>query len=155
MDSLNQGALTYNRQGRLAPAQMVRLLPLTLVGVLLFLIGAGLAAGLVYGLIPQTFQGNVAVGVIMGGIFALLPIWFGYKVGGKPLLDLLFGRVVHVEGGSSKDSTFVGSALVYWFYVGKESFQVYQGTYNKLPGRGSVRAYYTPRSKTLVNVEPL
>ncbi len=164
MSIVDQGALKFNQQGRLAPNQLFRLLPLILAGAILFL----LAALFIVLIIVSAAQAHYAIGAIAGagitfGGLALLFMWLGYVVGGGSLLDLLFGQVSQVEGVSRKDkindvsyaSTRRSGGVIYSYSVGKESFQLFRRTYDQLPKGIPVRAYYTPRSNTLVNIEPL
>jgi hypothetical protein len=154
MSIVDQGALKFNRQGRLAPGQVLYLLPMLIGGAVLFIMGASTAFFLIYAIITHAMKGSTVAGDIFGSAFALLFIWLGFMIGGKQFLDLLLGQVNEIEGVGRNDlDPRKGGA---WYGVGKESFQISNpGTWNALPMGSLVRAYYTPHSKTLVNVEPL
>jgi hypothetical protein len=164
----NQGALDANHKDRLTISQRIGLLPLILVGGIFILLGALMAASLVqfvHSVISHTFQGDILAGgigaVLFGGVFPIFIFWLAYVVGGKRLIDLITGKVSQVEGrgdkysggGSGKGGS---TQRVLYYSVGDEKFQIaFYGTWKKLPSETMVRAYYTPLSKTLVNVEPI
>ncbi len=158
MSIVDQGALEFNRQGRLAPGQVTYLLLMILVGTMFFIIGAIVAMILIMAIIAHAMTGSAVIGIIFDSAFALLFVWLGYVIGGEQFLDLLFAQVSQVEGRGAEDTTIASGrygGLVYWYSVGKESFQVSRRTVHQAPRGVPVRAYYTPRSRTLVNIEPL
>jgi len=158
---LNQGALSANRSGRLALSQALGMVPLMVVGAILFLIGAGMSGGIIYSMIVGTFKGGVMgviFALIFGGGMSVFLFWLGYILGGKRLIDILLGQVRTVEGRVIKfvEPGSRGGRILY-FSVDKDNFQIATyGAWKKLPLDGSmVRGYYAPLSRALVNVEPL
>jgi len=164
----NPGALDANRKAQLTISQRIGLLPLILIGGIFILFGVLMVTSLlkfVYSVITHTFQGDILAGgigaVLFGGVFPIFIFWLAYLMGGKRLIDLITGKVSLVEGRGDKysgaGSGKRGSTRRDLFYsVGNEKFQIASyGTWKKLPGETMVRAYYTPLSKTLVNVEPI
>ena len=155
----NQDAMDANRNGRLALSQATSLMPLIVLGGVFFLTGALILGGLIYAVISGRIEGSVVPGVIFGGVFSLLFFLFAYLVGGAPLIELMMGKVSHIEGkafkGETQRRTEASSGTLHTFMVGKEQFQVSKKNYEALPESGMVRAYYTPLKKKLVNVEKI
>jgi len=157
---LNQGALSTNRQGRLTLFQYIGLVPLILIGGIVFLIAIGISGWSTYNNIHNTLTNQLITMVIVVPI-SLSLIYLAYMIGGKQLIDLIAGKVSQVEGRGTKSSS-AGSGergstqRNLWYSVGKINFQIaFYGKWKALPGETMVRAYYTPLSKTLVNVEPI
>ncbi len=156
MSIVDQGALKFNHRGRLAPGQVIYLLPMLLAGAFLFLLGVSLLIVIVvflgYAFTAQPIKGNVGVAVIGDSCIAV-PFLFltivGIVICRKQIIDLLFGQVSQVEGvGGRSSSSGTGSRGthygVLWYGVGNESFQIpFRGTWNSLPKDVPVRAYYT------------
>ncbi len=153
---LNPGALDANRKGRLTLLQVIGLVPWVLFGAFVFAPGAGMIGWFFYSVITGTFDGNILLGLIFNIGFAAILIWFGYIIGGKLLIDMIFGQVRQIEGQGIKFSSAGGTSggKSYYYSVGKTNFQIPSyGTYKHLHDANVVRAYYLPRSKTLVNLE--
>lgn len=153
----NQDALNTNRQGRLTLSQSIGLVPMILIGGIFFIIAVGILGILIYSLITHTFKGSILVGVIFDGGISLFLFWLAFMVSGRRLIDMLIGQVRHVEGRATKYAArgSRGGRILH-YSVGKEDFQIaWSGTWEALHGEAMVRAYYTPFSKTLVNVEPI
>ncbi len=157
--ALHPGAIQANRRGRLAPAQAAGLAGWVLFGACLFAPGAAMFGWFCYSVLTQrlTGAGPILVNAIFNVGFAAALMVFGYLLGGRLLIDILQGRVMQVEGQGMKYSgAGSSSGAVYYYAVGQQNFQIPSyGTYKKLHYAGAVRAYYLPRSKTLVNVEPI
>jgi hypothetical protein len=157
---LNQGALDANRKGQLTLSQAIGMLPLIFIGGIIFLMGAGLMTILIYSLIAHTFKGSILVGVIFDSALSIVFFAIGYAVGGKRLIDMIIGKVSQVEGRGDKFSAASSGGSrggrVLYYSVGKVDFQIpFYGTWKTLESYVMVRAYYTPLSKSLVNIEPL
>ena len=150
----NNRALDANRKGRITLSQAVILFPLILVGVLLM----GLAAFILVGVVASfsNGKGDPIVNAIVGGGLGIGFLWLGFQVGGKQLIDILTGQVRSMDGLASKliSRTTAGRAL--FFSVDKTTFTIFgMADWEALPDGVRVRAYYTPLSKSIVNVEEL
>ncbi len=155
---LNPSALDANRNGRLTFIQGLVQLPWVGFAILIW---APAVLMLVWGIRPL-FTGGLAqdmggalfalvVGLIMGGAM----LYFGYVAGGNLLVDLLLGQVRQAEGEGMKFSgSTAKSGRNYYYSVGDTKFQIPSyGNYKKLVDCSTARAYYLPRSKTMVNLE--
>jgi hypothetical protein len=155
----NYDAMDVNKKGRLTPSQAVGLIPLILLGGVFFLIGVFISGGIIYALISHTFKGSLLAAVIFGGTISLMFFIFAYLLGGTRLIDLVIGQVRHVEGQAIRAtersmSRGGGVSIIRYYAVGEQHFQIWsKKTHKALPEFVMVRAYYTPLSKTLVNVE--
>jgi len=153
---LNPGALDTNRKGRLTLLQVIGLVPWVLFGAFVFAPGAGMFGWFIYSQITQTFEGNLLFGLIFSVGFGSILIWFGYIIGGKLLIDMILGRVLQIDGQGLKFSSAGGTSggKSYYYSVGEINFPIPSySTYKRLHDANIVRAYYLPRSKTLVNLE--
>ena len=152
-------AYDTNEKGRLTQAQAMGLLPLILFGGIFFLAGASLAGWIVYALIRHAFTGNVITGAIFQGVVSLVFFVFAYLIGGAQLIDLVKGEVRYVDGQGTRATerrygTGGARSIIYYYAVGEQQFRVWsRRTYKALPEFVMVRAYYTPLSKSLVNVK--
>lgn len=102
--------------------------------------------------------GDLSIGFkVVGGILAALVIW-GIVLVIQVLLDIAAGSVEVVEGTgyrkitTSNDQDDVKSQNLY-FVVDKRKFRVKKKGFLAFEDGKHYRAYYTPRSKVLVNVE--
>jgi len=156
---LNESALNDNRQGRLTISQTIGLVPMMLIGCIFLLMAIFISGGIVYGLISHTFKGSLLAAVIIGGGMSLAFLWLWFVISVKRLIDMLLGKVSRVEGRAIKYSvrgSSSSSGFARYYSVGKEDFQISLGVSWKALSEGEMmRAYYTPFSKTLVNVEPI
>ncbi len=81
----------------------------------------------------------------------------GYIYAGNIMIDLVRGSVVQVEGKGKRDFSRFGTTISFYYQVDGVRLKVpsiflYEKT-KKLDEVDTVRAYYLPRSKVLVNVE--
>lgn len=156
-NALYPNAMNANRKGRLTLLQAIGLSGWVLFGAFLFLPGVAMFGWFVYGLITHTLYdiGAIVFNAIFNVGFAAVLMWFGYLVGGKLLIDILLGKVRQIEGQGMKYSGSSGrSGRNYYYSVGEQNFQIpSHGTYKNLHDANNVRAFYLPRSKTLVNLE--
>jgi len=151
---LNERAVNANRQGRLTLPQAISLLPMILLGALFI----GLAAFNLVGVVNSfgAHKGDPFVNALIGGGLAIGFLWLGFMIGGKQLIDILIGRVRTIDGRASKVVSRDSSGKVLFFSVDTVDFKIlWTATWKALPEGIMVRAYYTPRSKSLVNIEPL
>ncbi len=151
-------ALDANRKGRLTLLQAVGLMGWVLFGTFPFLAGVAMFGAFIYSLITHKFNdiGSIILGAIFNVGFAAGLMWMGYLIGGRLLIDMLFGQVRQIEGVGMKYSGSGGSGRgkVYYYSVGQMNFQIPSyGTYKSLHNANVVLAYYLPLSKTLVNLE--
>jgi len=156
---LNDNALNDNRQGRLTLSQAIGLVPMILIGTIFLLIAIFISGGIVYGLVTHTFKGSLLAAVIIGGGMSVMFLWLWFVLSGKRLIDMLMSKVSHVDGRARKYTARGSSSsggVVRYYSVGEEDFQIVLGvSWKALPEGEMMRAYYTPFSKTLVNVEPI
>ncbi len=154
---LNHNALEANRNGRLTFIQGLVQLPWVGFAVLLWAPGIGMLYWGIRPLVAGEFENLteaifiVSIALIFGGVM----LFFGYVAGGNLLLDLLLGQVRQVEGEGMKFSgSSQRSGRIFYYSVGDTNFQIPSyGNYKKLIDCSTARAYYLPRSKTLVNLE--
>ena len=156
-------AYDANDKGRLIQSQAIGLIPLIVLGGIFFVIGVLISGGIIYALITNTLKGSIPIAVIFGGTFSLMFFAFAYWFSGTRLIDLVKGEVRHVDGQairaterrySRSGGGGGGASIVYYYAVGEQQFRVWsRKTYKALPEYVMVRAYYTPFSKTLVNVK--
>jgi len=156
----DHAAYDANEKGQLTQAQAIGLLPLILLGAVFFLMGVVAFGGIVISaLITNTVKGNVLTAVISGGVVSLIFFIFAYLIGGPTLIDLVKGKVQQVDGQAIRAterrySRGGGASLVYYYAVDEQQFRVWsRKTYKALPEFVMVRAYYTPLSKSLVNIK--
>ena len=158
-------ALDANKQGRLTQSQAMSLIPMILMGGIFFLMGAAFAIGSIIGILAILFTTQISSGSVIGsamigltgGGLALVLLAVGYFIGGKRLIDMIRGKVLFMDGTGNRrlGSGGAGNPSLY-YKVGETDFQIYGKTYHALPdSTKKVRAYYTPLSKTLINVEML
>jgi len=156
---LNQSALNDNRQGRLTLPQAIGLIPMILIGGIFLLMAIFISGGIIYGLVTHTFKGSLLAAVIIGGGMSVAFLWLWFVISGKRLIDMFMGKVRHVEGRAIKYTARGSSSsggVVRYYSVGEEDFQIALGvSWKALPEGEMMRAYYTPLSKTLVNVEQI
>ena len=153
---LDPRSLDSNRKGRLTLLQAIKLMGWVLFGAFPFLLGLVMFGWFIYSLIAHTFKGSIILGAIFNVGFAVGLMWMGYLIGGKLLIDMLLGQVRQIEGSGMKYSaSSTGSRGANLYYsVGKLKFHIpSRGTYQALHDANVVRAYYLPRSNTMVNLE--
>ena len=162
----NAESLDANKNGQLASSQISSFIPMILMGGIFFLIGLFLAAAgvsAIYVFVTKS-QPGALFGVVMFGIPSLLVFWAVYRIAGTRIIDILIGQVRSVEGPGGKSghttsgySTTTGRSTggtTYLYVVGEMQFQISRKMYKFLPEwNKKVRAYYTPLSKSLVNIE--
>ncbi len=155
---LNANAREANRKGRLTFIQGLVQLPWVGFALLLWAPGVGALVWAVQPLLTGQFAHdmgfaifNTVLGLILGGALA----FGGYMMGGNLLVDILLGQVRQAEGEGMKFSgSTAKSGRNYYYSVGDTKFQIPSyGNYKKLVDCNTARAYYLPRSKTLVNLE--
>jgi hypothetical protein len=159
---LNQEALTANREGHLAPGQYFKLLPYILGSGFIFILGASLLLGMLYNLysalVNHIIENGTYVGIPLFGALGAWLAWFGVSSSRRTILDLIGGKVISIDGPTSKhrQPSRNGRGSILYYSVGTLSFQIPASwTWENLPEGDSARAYYTPNSKTFVNVELL
>ena len=161
-------ALERNRAGRLSPEQTANLVGRLGQGGLIILLG--LLAGAVF-FVPALLMGSGnPLSALQGGsslrlLFVLVPALIGLYYIGTAAIDLALGRVQTVEGDGQKVYTTSRSRssatssystrYTYYYQVGGKRFKVKQSAWEALVEGVPYRAYYTPLSGTLVNIEPV
>jgi hypothetical protein len=73
----------------------------------------------------------------------------------RRVADVLGGQVRTVAGKVIGEANSSGESTTYYYKVDKLKFRVPAHAYTALVSGMSYRIYYTPRSKTLVSIEPL
>ncbi len=154
---LHPNAIDANRKGRLTLFQAIGLTGWVLFGAFLFLPGAAMFGWFIYSLSTHVLNdiGSIMFGVIFNVGFAAVMMWFGYLLGGKLLIDMILGPVRQIEGqGTKYTASSSRRGRTYYYSVAEQHFQIPSyGTYKNLHDASNVRAFYLPRSKTLVNLE--
>jgi hypothetical protein len=161
-------ALERNRAGRLSPEQASKLVSRLGLGGLIILFG--LSAGAVF-FLPQLLGGSDnPLSSLLGSnslrlLFVLIPAAVGLYYIGTAAADLVLGRVQMVEGDGqkvyttsrSRSSATAGYSTQhsYYYEVGGKRFKVSLDAWGALVEGVPYRAYYTPLSGTLVNIEPV
>jgi hypothetical protein len=97
--------------------------------------------------------------IVMGLILAAIALFGAFSLS-RSLSDINERRVVFVEGRGHKDirvrSDEDGTDRTDYYYVtGEAHFEVGRQAHQALIDGLQYRAYYTPRGKTLVNIEAL
>ena len=157
----NHDAYDTNDKGRLTQSQAIGLVPMIFIGGIFFLIGVFITGGILYALLTGMLKGSILIAVIFGGGVCLVFFTFAYLIGGAPLIDLVLGQVRYVDGQAirateRRTSRGGGISIIRSYAVGEKEFRVWsKKTYQSLPEYVKVRAYYTPLSKSLVNVKHL
>lgn len=153
-DAINANA---NRKGRLTLFQAIGLAGWVLFGAFLFLPGFGMFGWFIYSLTIRNINdiGTIIFGAIFNVGFAAAMMWFGYLLGGKLLIDMILRQVHQIEGqGMKYTASSSRNGRNYYYSVSEQNFQIPSySTYKNLHDADNVRAYYLPRSKTLVNLE--
>jgi hypothetical protein len=151
-------ALEANRKGKLTLLQSIRFMPWLLFGAIMFLMGLGLTGIYIYNdFIARTTSDTVSV--VLGAVFfvgvGIVLMWIGYMIGGKLLIDLLFGQLRKAQGRGMKHSAWTSKGRENLYYsVGELKLTIlWDGIYRALPDGDFVTAYYLPRSKMFINLE--
>ncbi|HLB12715.1 MAG TPA: hypothetical protein VJO15_07130, partial [Dehalococcoidia bacterium] len=153
----SQAALYANRAGRVGEGQGFLLLRSAASS---FLFGAGSIAVAVFVWSTVASAGDADPGALAGGgVFALAFVGAGLFMlytSRRAIGDALEGRAVSVEGqGSRTTSVSSESSTTYYCSVGTVQFTVPRATYEALVEGIVYRAYYAPRSQTLLSTEPV
>lgn len=151
----NPSALPENQQGRMVGAQRSKIFRgltsnLTVMGIMLA------AAALIAYFLRSKFDWQVA---LAGGAFVLFVGLFLISQITAELSDWTSGRVLSAEGPVTRYVRTTGSGRNsrpnYYYQQNDLRIKVTHRQYEALlPGR-KYRLYYSPRTKTLMNVEPL
>lgn len=147
--------LERNREGRLTGGQAWNLLK----AMLNMLVMAGLFVVFIVAVVigyvnkKQNDLGNLILAMLFlaGCVGAFL------YTSGKDLLDALSGGVEKVEGVGTKytySSRGRNSHITYHYKIDNMSFEVSVAAYHALIEGVVYRAYYTPRTHTLMSIEP-
>jgi hypothetical protein len=159
-----------NRDGRLSFPQYSLLVMNSLTSVLLLVVSAGVfysqrsnfgwgrggfSLAALSGVIRELNPGTQLLGAVLLILFGVGVFRFV-----NALLDLLFGKVEVVEGMGSVDikqsSDSEGdTSSTYYYLIGDRKFRVRKRAFFAFEPGKNYRAYFTPRTKTLVNIEVL
>jgi len=158
-NKFSHDALPENRRGRLHTGQLKLFLPQLISNLLLALIPIGFV---VYQLSRLNFSfrfSDLDIGwALLLGIPGLIALLGLYRLV-STLVDVVVGWVESVEGmGTTKTKTTRdegGSTTEYFYVVGDMSFEVKQRAYRAFEENRRYRVYYTPATKTMVNIEAL
>ena len=151
--------LQANRNGELSPSQRNRLLRKALSGAIPVFFGVlfGLALilpSLIAGNLPENFA-SLAVPLAMMAYFLVS----GGRSIYRNLSDAFSGALETVQGVAAKSSEQRSSGRsrrrVYLYNIGNLNFEVPQGAYQALIDGLEYRAYYVPRTRQLLSIEPL
>lgn len=162
--------LPDNRAGRLAFPQYSLLVMNSLTSILLLVVPVGIfySQRSKFGWVGGKFSLSALTGVVRepnpGTLLlgAVLLILFGVGIFrfGNAMLDLLFGKVDAVEGMGSVDikqssDSDGDTSNTYFYLIGDRKFRVRKRAFFAFEPGKTYRAYFTPRTKTLVNIEVL
>jgi hypothetical protein len=156
-NGFHSNALDSNREGRLTLQQGLRLLlsrliPLTLLLAFVFVVSA-FAVGLMAAWLRDT---TIPFGVVLFVLFAMAgSAWLMWRFFIPYMLDVFTRQVLIAEGFGRRDKIEDGEGATYHYLVGNLRFIVSGSAYNALIEGIRYRVYYTPRTKKLVNIEPL
>ncbi|HKV85740.1 MAG TPA: hypothetical protein VJN88_14395 [Ktedonobacterales bacterium] len=160
-------ALDANRAGLLAPEQ-VSAIRLRATGAAMLALGLGLVCLILGGVglvSPRAFGGHAPFGATGAGAVAALAfgiflLALGFRFVLRLPSDLAGRRVASVEGFISKftrtESGSEGSSVISYHYRIKSlAWSVSRAAYERLDSRLRYRVYYLPRTKLVVNIEPI
>jgi predicted phage tail protein len=150
--------LEHNRNGEVTSAQ--RMKPLgQVIGGGVFGLFALVFGGLFF--LPAfsssgrtDFLAAMLIPAIFAGIFLLVSGWM--VING--LLDMSLSSISQVAGSGHKEKRTSGGknrSTTYYYVVNGQSFQVNKTAYTALIDNLEYRAYYLPRTKKLVSIEPI
>lgn len=160
--------LADNRAGRLAIPQYSLLVMNTLTAILLLIVPAGIfySQRANFGWVPGGFSLTALPGVIRdlnpGNLLlgAVLLVLFGVGLFrfGNATLDIILGKVKSVEGMGSVDikqssDSDGDTSNTYYYLIGERKFRVRKRAFFAFEPGKTYRAYFTPRTKTLINIE--
>lgn len=152
-------ALNANRAGQLTSAQRLRLLPGFLLGPGIAIIPALLDVVLINALInmPKSGANWTSLLAVAGfaGVCGLI-VLFGAWVSLGALADILLGQAASVDGPCQKKTHRPGrGSRNYECRIGGQRFTVPWTAFDALEAGRPYRAYFAPRTKTLLSIEPL
>jgi hypothetical protein len=100
---------------------------------------------------------SVMISIFIGGfiaIFGAIGAWMAINA----FLDMMATAPEYVEGPGRKisrqKSTGKSSRTVYYYIIGQTEFEVPQKAYSAFIEDIDYRVYFTPRTKTLISIEP-
>ena len=143
--------LAENRSGRLADSQTGKVSPRhVLVGSFVGLVFIGSVTILVSHPQPDSvwmaiLEWGTVLAFGLGSAFLLI----------RYMRDVSARRVLSVDGWLAKSETDDGENAWYWFDVAEKTFRVSLRAFERIPTGGPVRIYFTPATKSVVNIEPL
>jgi hypothetical protein len=160
--------LPENRAGRLAIPQYSLLIMNSLTSILLLIVPVGIfysqrsnfgwtsggfSLAALPGLIRELNTGTLLLGAVLLILFGVGVFRFG-----NAALDLLLGNVKVVEGVGSVDikqssDSDGDTSNTYFYLIGDRKFRVRKRAFFAFEPGKIYRAYFTPRTKTLVNIE--
>src|SRR5262249_10131865 len=111
-------------------------------------IGMGILLAIISAHAFEVFAWTTGALFVLG---ELLVLSFGLR----RLADALRGEVHSVAGIVTREADSSGDGTTYRYKVNELKFQVSGRAYAALVSGMEYRIYYTPRSKTLVSIEPL
>jgi len=160
LDLLHAQALETNKRGALSDAQRegfaayARSNHRSALSTAAYLVAG---AAIVYFFASPRSSLALRGGIIAGCVVLAAIISVRATIGADALTrDLREGRVESTEGAIGRRRQGNGRArATYYLEVGKRSFRVSRGTYDSAPETGYVRVFYLPRSRKIVNIEPL
>lgn len=149
-------ALEANRSGRLGEGQGDRII-LTSVGTLLGGVAFAVLGALIGVLVASQQRspgGDSLAPWIVVAAFVLTGLFLLYRAA-RLIADATGGRVEMTEGVGRRSRWRSKRSVTYHYHVDKLSFTVSRAAHDALLEDRVYRFYYTPRTKTLVAVEPV
>ncbi len=146
--------LKSNRNGKITPSQRIKLLPRVVLGLLI-------------GIVNLIF-GSLLLGFYLHGLINtsdFVPIMFLFSIPGiltifilpsaiNGLIDIKFSKLEKTQGIGRKQRRGL-FAPNYYYIINNKRFNVRYQAYQALIEGIEYRAYYLPRTKTLLSIEPV
>lgn len=155
--------LPENRDGRMTSRQVKRVIPRLALGLALTLPVAFMLIYLLYHLITwsEADATNLCLGVLMFGLFGGVFGVIGLLMIVRAVREILAREVAVAEGTGqrlravSRSARNQGSTISYYYQVGEQKVRVPERAYRALINGLRYRMFYSPRTGTLMSIEPL
>jgi len=159
-NKFHTAALPLNRNGQLADEQIHQVRSRLVAPVIFIALSLGFLGYQIYNQLSK--NGRIVFStefIVLGGILLALAL-FGVISLSKNISDLSDRRVVFVEGRGHKDKRVSTDddgtdSTSYYYVIGEENFGVSRDAYRVIVDGLLYRAYFTPKGRTLVNIEAL
>jgi hypothetical protein len=153
-------ALATNRNGQLADVQIQQVRSKLVAPAIFVAVTLGFLGYQIYNQLTKNGRINLNTGFIaLAGILLVVAI-LGVISFIKNLSDLRDRRVIFIESRGHRDKHVTtdedgADSTTYYYIIGDEKFRVRREGYKVLVDGLLYRAYFTPKGRTLVNIEAL